>query len=711
MLKALAQGLGFAAAALAIVAAMVLVPQEATHDLAALSFANPEVPRGWRCQRGGDRNEHNCEGERVLRHIHNTEYQILFDLQSPHGPIVRTMQIDANRGPPIEIEYADPRSLIWVMLHLSPMFAELMATFMPEGTGRTLMYMDDVRPGNIQRPDKGRLYYSWYMVLMELPAWWLNSDLGWLDIAVVQAKVVDGIRNGLVAFAEKLFDLINWPMTIEIPAGRPRPRRAPGASTYKLTFDVLLADAKAIMQITGVGGHSSYHPCCCCDAILGRLTEEDFARAQQTYYQPVTCLDEWKWGALTYEQFSVNAQHVKDAWLQSQRAGEAAETEYSIKFHSGAGIIYSSKAHVYRVPECVCWDAMHSIYASGGLAQFQCNDFICAVEAIGVPIASLQSFCEEVALPSGLRIRAQLAERVRKEAPFHLKAFASEMLDIIVCLNAFCDMVLVPEGMLPAETACMGYLWNVTLLLLNMGDRAHVFQELIDRRVSEWLQALRDLCPRTYKPKFHYTKHINKALRKWGKIMTCFGAERHHRITKQIAAWCYKHADMSMLRRALLRIVYRVRKPLLFTPNRLERRWSSRMRVPRWVQALLASAGMQFVAQGSRAHTAEHGVFGTKAFVLFATGVEQLDGGIPWAVGVITGLYETLHGCNQHVVAVITVHEVAGADAGARTSKLFRRTRRRIVVNLLSLRCRLATASEGECVRAFFPTDFYVILK
>ena len=173
------------------------------------------------------------------------------------------------------------------------------------------------------------------------------------------------------------------------------------------------------------------------------MTEEQIARFGN-YFHHFTCLDDAQWDSYTYERFAIACASVRNAWLRSNAEGKAAELEHSIRYESGRGIIYSARAHVYRVPECICWDSMHSIFASGGLAQIQCNDFILAVEREGISPTALQDFCNRVKLPSGRYLTIDLKERLRRKEPSHLRAFAADMLDIIPCLVAFCNSHTLP---------------------------------------------------------------------------------------------------------------------------------------------------------------------------------------------------------------------------------------------------------------------------
>ena len=120
--------------------------------------------------------------------------QKLAQTETPYGPLVKVME--AEREPPpeapaaappdyIQINYICPFALLWLMCATSGTFFDLLCTagLQPQpsfGTGdrpvgRLAIYFDDVMPGNLHRPDKGRKYMALYWTLMDWPSWMLQS--------------------------------------------------------------------------------------------------------------------------------------------------------------------------------------------------------------------------------------------------------------------------------------------------------------------------------------------------------------------------------------------------------------------------------------------------------------------------------------------------------------------------------------------------------
>ena len=64
-------------------------------------------------------------------------------------------------------------------------------------------------------------------------------------------NTVDQIRGGLVSLTTQLLDTMDFPMEFT-PRG--------SARVYQLSFDILLADEKAIKEVIAVKGVGSYKP-------------------------------------------------------------------------------------------------------------------------------------------------------------------------------------------------------------------------------------------------------------------------------------------------------------------------------------------------------------------------------------------------------------------------------------------------------------------
>ena len=150
------------------------------------------------------------------------EVQAIDDLFShtgtPYGPVIQTLRMARHRGTELEVLVAVPRALLWMLFQVSPPWTDFLAASLPRACSHVCLYMDDVRPGNQHRPDKGRLYYAWYYQLVDLPYWFRVSAQGWFDLCFVKASDCEGIVGGFGCLTDRLLSMINFPFTVDVPS-------------------------------------------------------------------------------------------------------------------------------------------------------------------------------------------------------------------------------------------------------------------------------------------------------------------------------------------------------------------------------------------------------------------------------------------------------------------------------------------------------------
>ncbi len=97
------------------------------------------------------------------------------------------------------------------------------------------------------------------------------------------------------------------------------------------------------------------------------------------------------------------------------------------------------------------YDWMHVLIASGGLAQYEINQFVKEIRGLGIALKQLDEFASAVVLPKS---RTELPstffqDRLVEDDDSCIRGFASEMLICITILSLFTETVLKPAGLLP----------------------------------------------------------------------------------------------------------------------------------------------------------------------------------------------------------------------------------------------------------------------
>ena len=73
----------------------------------------------------------------------------------PYGPISKVLRFGEEAVP-----YICPLALLWTVASESEGVGMFLLACLGGAAGDFILYLDDVRPGNILRPDPGRVYYS-----------------------------------------------------------------------------------------------------------------------------------------------------------------------------------------------------------------------------------------------------------------------------------------------------------------------------------------------------------------------------------------------------------------------------------------------------------------------------------------------------------------------------------------------------------------------
>ena len=133
------------------------------------------------------------------RRLANVHYDRL-DADTPYGPIGKVLRFGEEA-----VQYICPLALLWMMASASEGFGKFFLDCLDGDAGDVILYLDDVRPGNVLRPDPGRVYYSIMWSLAQYPRWYASRKLGWLPLCDVQIESARSHRRGHVASHRRTF--------------------------------------------------------------------------------------------------------------------------------------------------------------------------------------------------------------------------------------------------------------------------------------------------------------------------------------------------------------------------------------------------------------------------------------------------------------------------------------------------------------------------
>ena len=552
-----------------------------------------------------------------------------------HMELPKVPQDGSDQAKPIKLEYACPFALLWHLCTSSMLFYRFLEPNVarlsqpPEGQAgpvtrlraRIALYWDEVVPGNNMRPDHGRAYIAVYWTFVDLPMWFINGPIGWFTLCYVPLATVAVIAGGVPMLCEALLRVffpdvegaMNFACGVRLIGGEAGPADPQGfqneSFTFAAAFAFWLADEAAFKKLAGVKGASGTKMCLCCQNTVGRCTADEIPEGSPLVHftnpdvdglclphTPDTLAQGWS--------FLAGLAVLLRQGRITKKAFEEMEQCSGISF-CVVSLLAPRIKETAQVPFSVFWDWMHCVVASGGWGQYEMNQLLRRIKRL-VPLDRLQEFATYVKFPKegGFSPKLRLADRLRDKPHKHFKAFASEVLGWSIVVGLFCEMVLAPQGVLPAEIACFRLMGRI-IYMLRLGNGCVAKLGRLRALLHEHQVQFMALYPEAATPKLHFTRHIPDCIARWGVLFACFATERKHRASKGIATFAFRHWCLTLLRRTTRQHLADALRPENFQPEKLDPPEGKAV-LPMY-QSLLARAGIlgqaELVRMSTKART------------------------------------------------------------------------------------------------------------
>jgi hypothetical protein len=231
-----------------------------------------------------------------------------------------------------------------------------------------------------------------------------------------------------------------------------------------------------------------------------------------------------------------------------------------------------------------------------------------------------------------------------------------------------------------------------------LGDSSIPHLQLLDELLEAHQAIFLLLYPACAKPKIHYMRHLARMYWKFKKAITCFSAERHHRMSKRVAAFCFYNMSHTLIARGLL-------KRLQFMQNtdfiavRLGKSLRTHGRRSGRHARVLQGIGVQGLAR-SRSMRTEARWFSAGDFVLCRREAAAGDE-VPWAACRAEEFWSTRGSTDHYMVA--EQHDLAAAPDETGTSWLYRPTRSYIAIHHSRLFFSCSWVPDGDRIRIILP--------
>ena len=202
--------------------------------------------------------------ERVVRASLTKRAEGLAAEATPFGPCIQEMTV---AGKPWK--YIHPLALIYLLSRLSLAFGRLMSEIISgHKVLSVIVYVDEFKPGNVLRPDKGRGTHNILWIFSDFPEWLICRADAWFQFGVLRSKWLEQAPGGASHLMTQILRAF-WSTS-----GGPNLETSGGlflhgneTLLYKARFAGFLGDEKGLKEVFNSKGPHGLKPCLSCKNI------------------------------------------------------------------------------------------------------------------------------------------------------------------------------------------------------------------------------------------------------------------------------------------------------------------------------------------------------------------------------------------------------------------------------------------------------------
>jgi hypothetical protein len=456
---------------------------------------------------------------------------------TPYGSVIQNLDVNG-----VAVEVVNPFAFVHFLCSHIPAFSK---TVFPNGVSVSrpmVMYIDEVRPGNPLRPDKGRLTYCIYWIFVDLPDKLLVSDCMWLLGTVVRTTIIDQIPgkvSGLCKAMLRLFFLgegHSWQTGVAVPCGN-------GAAVLTCHFRGFLGDEKALKEVFGLKGAGGTRPCPNCANVV------QFLDLRGTLVG-IGCPDRHRFTNVS----DAGMYHIADRLraYHGPRAGlDLLEQTSGVNFEPN-GVLFDDDLREFLLPVShYLRDWMHVI-AVHGAGGTELAFFFHELIRNGFTYEVIQRYMSVWTVPHAHPKIEPEWFSPKRVGDDNLRVFASEFLCMVPLLEAFVADLVAPTGLMPHHVESLNLLARVVgLLRLGPTQAANRCEELKRLTADHHEAYVRAYGDDAVKPKWHHMLHLHEQGAFLGRILSCFVTERKNKFVKQAGTWTFNSYEHTLLRSLL----------------------------------------------------------------------------------------------------------------------------------------------------------------
>ena len=479
------------------------------------------------------------------------EPELLDDLSSRQSIGDATLAIFDSLGQTDELtrdftwHHVSPQKLLQHLISESRSFAETVLRKMQTcpnthaNPWHIVLYVDEITPGNVLRPDNRRKLHAFYYSFKELGREILCHAEAWLPVAVLRNVICKEVSGKLSAAMRILLRRFFVGPQAFHNAGVVL--NLPGAPTvFFAQLGNILGDESALKSIWSSKGAAGLLPCILCKNICTHGLQ---AHDASGYLQDLSCR----------EVASLDLASDADIWAKADALAAAAGVVSRSEFeklerasglsHSSSGVLLDAELRFHVRPASVhTYDSMHTAF-SNGLAHFEIHLFFGKASTEKINFRALETYLKAAwNWPNDKQQKGKSLHQIfnaAREASSsdHFKCSASEVLMLFPIMQHFVLTVVAPTGKPSKEiesfTSCCIVLRELQAIKKGMGS-VETLQQAIRNHMANFLDAYGLDC---FKPKHHFAMHLPAQIQRDGLVLDCFVLERKHQMIKACCNW------------------------------------------------------------------------------------------------------------------------------------------------------------------------------
>ena len=507
----------------------------------------------------------------IRKHIASSAAQ-LGEEQTPFGTVVQTMML--NISPPFKWTFIHPLALVYMLSTRSRRFSELMKRTIDQfGTLSIVLFVDEIRPGNILRPDQGRATQNLFWCFAELPEWYLVREDAWFIFGGIRSSIVGKIEGDMSTLMVQVLHAFWSPSGPNFETTGGMIVCGSDHIIFKARFAGFLGDEKGLKEVFASKGPASTRPCLSCKNVVqfmdNLLTDDD-------YLVSVKTANPARFDRATDADIFALADRLRhDVGILSKGAFESLEQSMGLHFVP-SGVLYDEHCRSLVRP-VTGWfrDWMH-VMAVQGVANIEIEQVVHQLRHENVRPSMITDFFDQIRLPkAAAKVDKDWFTYKRLGRPSAekdgWKGFSSEILTIVpILLFFFLEKAVKPTGCMLKHIECFKLLDKLLKLFSLGSDTSPKHMCLIKRTIAEHAALFEELYPDVRKPKYHHLFHVVDHMENLGRLLSCFVTERKHRAVKHVANHLFRHFETALVTDMLNLMVDRfTNRQGMFVPEHL----------------------------------------------------------------------------------------------------------------------------------------------